>query len=116
MSTMKETFLPATIPSTLSSELVSRTQAGGWGLEPGFHHWTNSHRVGLEFWRVGDLPRGARAFLGAVHLPMSPLASVQVRLGVGRWLWACLLTSVPTGCRVRARGVGEGGGLSPSLG
>ena len=67
----------------------------------------------LESWGP---PQGARAFLGAVHLPMSPLASVQVRLGVGRWLWACLLTSVPPGCRVRARGVGEGGGLSPSLG
>ena len=56
MSTMKETFLSATIPSTLSSELVSRTQAGGV-LEPGFHHWTNSHRVGLEFWgEVGTSP------------------------------------------------------------
>ena len=59
MSTMKETFLPATIPSTLSSELVSRTRArvGGGGLEPGFHHWINFHRVGLEFWgELGTFP------------------------------------------------------------
>ena len=47
VSTIKEDFFPATTPSTLSSELVFRTRAGG--LECGPRHWNNSCRVGLGF-------------------------------------------------------------------
>ena len=89
MSTRKEVFSPATIPSTLSSEPVSRTWARG--LEPGSRHWNNSCRVGLGFgrevgtsagapecpcghsilqvWGGRDLPRGTSASLGTIHLP-----------------------------------------------
>ena len=54
-STIKQVSFPATTPSTLSSELVFRTQARG--LEPGLHYWNNSRRVGLGFWgEVGISP------------------------------------------------------------
>ena len=48
MSAIKEVFFPATTPSTLSSELMSGTQAGG--LEPRPHYWNNFCGVGLGFW------------------------------------------------------------------
>ena len=88
---MRETFLPATIPSSLSSKLVSGTRVPS--LE-----WNNSHRVGLEFWEE----------VGIVHLPVSPVAAGQACPGgaVGLGL---LLPSVLTGCigsRVRG-GVGH---------
>ena len=55
-STIKEVFFPATTPSTLSSELVSRTQASG--LQPGPRHWSNSRRVGLGFWGEVEISPG----------------------------------------------------------
>ena len=55
-STIKEVFFPATTPSTLSSELVSGTQASG--LQPGPRHWSNSRRVGLGFWGEVEISPG----------------------------------------------------------
>ena len=92
---VKEIFCLATSPSTLTSELMSRTWAGG--LEPGSHQWNSSHRVGLgvrgQAWTPP--PRGTRASLRAVYLPVSPLATGQTSLGGKPWVWACLY---PVGC------------------
>ena len=122
MSTRKEVFSPATIPSTLSSEPVSRTWARE--LEPGSRHWNNSCRVGLGFgrevvtsagapecpcghsilqvWGGRDLPRGTRASLGTVHLPVSLLATGWAHLCVGAVGLGIPLPSVLIGC-IRSR-------------
>ena len=110
MSTIKEVFFPATTPSTLSSELVSGTWAGG--LEPRPHRWNNSHRVGLgiggevgilsrgarlSLWTFhspglggGDLPRHVRASLGTVHLPVAPLTTGWAHFCGGPRVRTCL--------------------------
>ena len=54
---VKEIFCLATSPSTLTSELMSRTWAGG--LEPGSHQWNSSHRVGLGVRGQAWTPPGA---------------------------------------------------------
>ena len=56
MSTIKEVFFPATILSTLSSELMSGTWAGR--LEPGPRHWNKSCRAGLGFWGEVEISPG----------------------------------------------------------
>ena len=132
VSTIKEVFFPATTPSTLSSELMFRTRAGG--LEPGPRHWNNSRRVGLGFrgevgissdvpgcplghstlqvWEVGTSPvvpvhpRGQSIFQGT-HWPQVGHAFVGGR-GFGHAFAQC-----PDWLH---RKQGPGGVLSPVLG
>ena len=111
VSTIKEIFFSASTLSTLSSELVFRTGAGG--LEPRPRHWNDSRRVGLGFGgEVGissDAPghpcgdstlqvwEGTRASVGTVHLPMSPFPQVGHAFVGGRG-FGHALPSVLTGC------------------
>ena len=105
---VKEIFCPATTPSTLTSELMSRTWAGG--LEPGSHQWNSSHRVGLGVRGEPWAPQGHQG------IPACSLSS-SVPLGCrsDRPWWEAMGLGMPLSSWLH-RKEGLGGVLSPGQG